>query len=143
MLRGAAGIAVIVIGIFVFNHFSNSTSSNTAAEVQYVESPVEMGTISNYISASGTLAPADSYSITSLVTGEVLADYFEEGDVVDKDMLLYSIDNEDTEATIEKAEISLSSVERQYSTALSNLDNINSEVELNLVLKPYLGELAY
>lgn len=45
-----------------------------AAVTEYQEAAVERRSITNSLSASGTLEPADSYTVNTLVSGEILSD---------------------------------------------------------------------
>ena len=58
---------------------------------------VERQTIQSSISSSGTLAALDTYTITSLVSGEVIRADFEKGDQVEKGDVLYCIDTGDVD----------------------------------------------
>ena len=49
--------------------------------------------ITKSLTGSGTLEPADSYTVNTLVSGEVLSDTFEEGDQVEEGQLLYTLDS--------------------------------------------------
>lgn len=68
-------------------------------ETTYTTATAEKRSITNSLTGSGTLQPADSYTVTTLVSGEVLSDTFEEGDLVEKDQLLYTIDSSDVSST--------------------------------------------
>lgn len=57
--------------------------------------------IQNVLTGTGTLAPADSYTVTALASGEITEDYFEEGDVVAKDQLLMKMDSESLVSSLE------------------------------------------
>lgn len=81
------------------------------------------------LSGSGTLEAADSYTITSLVTGEILSADFEEGDVVEKDAVLYEVDSSDIASSIEQAELSLAQSQRNYNRTLRNQDDLNIKAE--------------
>lgn len=56
-----------------------------AANVTYQETAVERRDITTSLTGSGTLQPADSYTVTTLVSGEIFSDTFEEGDIVEED----------------------------------------------------------
>ena len=45
---------------------------------------MERRSITNSLTASGTLEPADSYTVNTLVSGEILSDTFEKGDEVEE-----------------------------------------------------------
>jgi HlyD family secretion protein len=80
----------VVIGVVLFTRFHSGQAQ--AKEVEYTTVAVQRQDITSSLSGSGTLEPADSYTVTSLVTGEVTADYFEDGDTVSEGDVLYKID---------------------------------------------------
>ena len=92
----------------------------SAAAITYTEEKVTPRTITNSLTGSGTLQPANSYTVTTLIEGEVLSADFEEGDMVEQDSVLYEIDSEDAAANIEKAQISLSQAQRSYESTAEN-----------------------
>ena len=92
----------------------------SAAAITYTEERVAPRTITNSLTGSGTLQPANSYTVTTLIEGEVLSADFEEGDMVEQDSVLYEIDSEDAAANIEKAQISLSQAQRSYESTAEN-----------------------
>ena len=101
-------LAVLGVGIGVWwngqmqkvQQVMNAMTGPTTAQVERRDITVSL-------SGSGTLQAADSYTITSLVEGEILAADFEEGDVVEKDAVLYEVDSSDLNSSIEQAELSL------------------------------------
>lgn len=97
----------------------------------YTQSAVEYRDISSEITGSGTLAAANSYTVTSLVAGEVLSADFEEGDEVEEGQLLYAIDSSDTASSLERAEISLSQAQRSYSNALESVSDLTVKSTLS------------
>ena len=60
-----------------------------SAATTYQEAAVERRSITNSLSSSGTLEPADSYTVNTLVSGEILSDTFEKGDQVEEGQLYY------------------------------------------------------
>ena len=91
----------------------------------YLTAVVERGSITSTLSDSGTLEPADAYTVTSLVSGEVLAADFEEGDTVEKDTLLFSIDSSDSANSIERTQLSLDQARRSYERMLETQEDLN------------------
>lgn len=108
-----------VLGIVLLLLLSRCGGGGAGApqEAAYVEVPVERRTIASDLSGSGTLQPANSYTVTTLLEGEILADYFEEGDVIAKDAVLYEMDSSDATGNLERAELSLRQAERNYQDA--------------------------
>ena len=135
-----AVLAVAVIG--GGTAFLNGAKAKAAqAETTYTTASVEKRSITNSLTGSGTLEPADSYTVTTLVSGEVLSDTFEEGDMVEKDQLLYTIDSSDVSTTESQAQTSYAqAVKAKYPTAdvsgtvsevyVSNGDAVNAGTEL-------------
>ena len=91
-----------------------------AAAISYTEESVAKRTITNSLTGSGTLQPANSYTVTTLIEGEVLSAKFEEGETVEADTVLYEIDSDDAAANIEKAQISLNQAQRSYESTAEN-----------------------
>jgi HlyD family secretion protein len=77
------------------------------------------------LSGSGTLQPADSYTITSLISGDILSAPFEEGDIVNKDDLLYTLDSSDVANSIEQAENNLSDSRANYERTQKLLEDLS------------------
>lgn len=89
-----------------------------SVQTSYQEAPVTARTITSALTGSGTLLPANSYTVTTLVEGDILTAGFEEGDMVEKDTVLYEIDSSDAANNIEKAQISLNQARRNYEDAV-------------------------
>lgn len=116
-----AVIAFIVLKKFVFKNDKDLPENQSI----YVEENVEHRDISRVITGSGSLKAADSYSVMTLVEGEVLKANFQEGDIVNKDDILYVLDSSDAESSLEQAGISLSQSQRNYNKAVDNLEDLN------------------
>lgn len=52
-------------------------------DVSYVQTTPEKRDLSNSLSGTGTLNPANTYNVKSLVAGKVLTSTIEEGDIVE------------------------------------------------------------
>ena len=110
-------VAVAVIG-GAAAFMSRVKAKAAKVETTYTAAGVEKRSITNSLTGSGTLQPADSYTVTTLVSGEVLSDTFEEGDLVEKDQLLYTIDSSDVSSTESQAQTSYSqALKAKYPTA--------------------------
>ena len=107
-------VASIAGGVVVWRGHGQTA----AAATEYQEAAVERRSITNSLSASGTLEPADSYNVTTLVSGEILSAPFEEGDHVEKDTLLYTLDNSDAQNSMDRANISVEQAQLNYQQAL-------------------------
>ena len=83
-------------------------------DANYMEAAPERRDVSNTLSGTGTLNPANTYTVRSLVEGKVLTCDFEEGDVLDEGTILYTLDSSDASTNFEKAEIAMQQAQRSY-----------------------------
>ena len=82
----------------------SAAAKEAAAQAQTVNiAVVTRRSITSQLSSSGTLEAAETYSITSLVEGEIISANFEEGDQVEKDQVLYEIDHSSMESELTSA----------------------------------------
>ena len=102
---------VIAGGVFLLKPKNAST---TAVDPSYLETSPEVRDVSNTLSGTGTLNPANTYTVKSLVEGKVLTGEFEEGDVLDEGTVLYTLDSSDASTNFEKAEIAMQQAQRGY-----------------------------
>ncbi|MDO5415693.1 MAG: HlyD family efflux transporter periplasmic adaptor subunit [Lachnospiraceae bacterium] len=107
---------------------SRQTSAKTQAQTT---AKVERRDIASQLSSSGTLEPKDTYTITSLVEGEVALADFEEGDQVEKGQILYQIDATSMESEIQSANNSLARAQESLSDAQSDYGEIQAEISGN------------
>ena len=103
-------IAIAAGAIFVWR--SHKTKKVAAAATAENTATAEKRSISSQLSSSGTLEAKDTYSITSMVEGEVISADFEEGDQVEKDQVLYEIDRSSMDTDLNSAQNSVTSVPR-------------------------------
>ena len=92
-------------GAFLWKQKKAAGAAKTNDQVQTAEAAVM--DITSELTASSSLSPKDTYEVTSLVEGEVLEALFEEGDVVEKDQVLYRIDASSMDSDLSSAETSL------------------------------------
>ena len=83
-------------------------------DTSYVEAAPERRDVSNTFSGTGTLNPANTYTVKSLVAGKVLTGELNEGDVVEENTVLYTIDSSDASTNYEKAAIAMQQAQRSY-----------------------------
>lgn len=131
LIPAVACVVALSLGI----HFFGGGQTALAADLTYTTAAVERRDITSEITGSGSLEAANSYSVTSLVDGTILADYFEEGDQVDEDTVLYDIDSSDMASSLEQSEISLSQAQRSYNNKLKDLADLT-------VIAPKAGQVV-
>lgn len=105
------------IGFLALRHLGGQQA---AAAVSYQEATVEARDITRSLTASGTLEPADSYTVSTLVDGEILSDTFEEGDLVEKGQLLYTLDSSDASSALTQSRNSYTQAQNNYDQAVKH-----------------------
>ncbi len=133
-------VIVLAIAALIVRSVILTKKAVAAIQTDYLYAQAENRSITATLSGSGALKPANSYTVTALVQGEVLAAGFEEGDVVEKDTVLFEIDSSDVANNIERSQISLGQAQRSYANAADNCyirSNINGQL---FDLKVKLGD---
>lgn len=125
-------LLVIIIGgaLFWQNHSRKAKQANVGAGARNT-AVVTKGNLTSELSSSGTISPKDTYSITSLVEGEVIAADFEEGDQVEEGQILYQIDVSSMESELTSANNSLERANNSYAQALEDYQEALSDYSGN------------
>lgn len=106
--------ACVLAALILFWALKRSPEQQVTADPEYVQDAPQVQDVSNSLSGVGTLKPAQTYTVTSLVDGKILAADFEEGDVVEEGTVLYTVDSADAATNVEKAQIALEQAQRNY-----------------------------
>lgn len=101
----------------------------------YIETKVEKRDITSSITGSAVVNPKDQYSITALVSGDVLTANFEQGDIVEEGDILYEIDASDAQTTIENSDISYQRSQMDYDKALKSYNDLKVKSTISGVVK--------
>ncbi len=108
---GAAVLVIIIIAVV-------SSMSGGEEKTEYEMVTVERRDITKTIDGSSVIEANDTYNVTALVTGEILSDTFNEGDIIKKDTLLYTIDSSETQKKVDSAENSLAKAQQAFEDAV-------------------------
>lgn len=114
-LRLAAALAVAAA--LVVNLLSRMSGSGAPVGLGYQAASVTRQDITVSVSGSATLEPADSYQVTTLVSGTIQDAPFEEDDTVEKGDLLYVMDSGDAQSSVDRANISVEQSRLSYAQA--------------------------
>lgn len=118
-------VAAAAGAIFLISGGGNKAASR---DVTYAETTPIRQDVSNSLSGTGTLNPANTYTVKSLVDGKILTGGFEEGDKVEEGDVLYTIDSSDASTNLEKASIALQQAQRSYDKTV-DLQYVRAEVD--------------
>ena len=105
-------VCVAVLGGWFILRPDKAQNANT--DINYVQVSPSKRDVSNTLSGTGTLTPANTYNVKSLVAGKVLTSSFEEGDIVEEGTVLYTVDSSDATTKAEQASIALQQAQRSY-----------------------------
>ena len=130
VLAGILLVAAIGGSLYWQNYSRKAKRASTEAEAKNT-STVTRGDLTSVLSSSGTISPKDTYSITSLVEGEVILADFEEGDQVEKGQILYQIDVSSMESELTSATNSLERSNNSYAQALQDYQEALSDYSGN------------
>lgn len=143
MIRKIIIIILIIVAVIIVIRVAMNMRKKQAekAEVMKNVSQVRIMNISSEISGSGTLKPKDSYTITSLVEGNVTNVYFNLGDKVIKDQLLLTIDSSTAYREIINASSSVVQAKDTYKQAKYEYDKLMTDYEGRTYKAPHDGAL--
>jgi len=121
-------IVLVVVAVIAFLIIRTVGKVKTAmADVMgsvYSFDTVQRRDVSRTLTGSGTLQPEESYTVISLVSGEILHADFSTGDVVAKDDILYEVDSSDISNSLERADIALSQARRAYNKRIESQSDL-------------------
>lgn len=125
-------ILAVVIAVVCFKGCSKKETKANATELTVAE--VTKGNLVVQITGSGTIEANDQYDITSVVDGDVLADFFEEGDILEEGAIMYQIDSKSASNTISRSENSLERAKVSYDNAVKDYNNLTVTAPIDGVI---------
>ena len=129
--------AIVSIKFIIDNNKKKTENEEVMKNVQ----EARIMNISSEISGSGTLKPKDSYTITSLVEGNVTNVFFSIGDKVVKDQLLLTIDSSTAYRTITSASSSIAQAKDTYDQAKYEYEKLSNDYTDRTYKAPFAGSL--
>ena len=116
-------IVLVVVAAVVVGCVSNMTKNvNNQLSSSYLVATAARQDLTVSVSGTATLQPADSYNVTTLLSGDIVSAPFEEGDLVAKDTLLYTMDSSDAQDSMDRAQISVQQAQMSYEQAQEALN---------------------
>lgn len=113
--------AVVVLAILAVVLSGAFRKANKQLGGNYLVAQAAYQDLTVAVSGTATLKPADSYNVTTLLSGEIVDAPFEEGDLVSKDDLLFALDSSDAQNSVDRAQISVTQAQMAYDQAQEGL----------------------
>lgn len=126
-----AAVSGLILAAAVLSAVWKLSESGETEESAVSTGKVTRQDIVSTLSASGTLEPKDTYSITSMAEGEVVEASFEEGDQVTEGQVLYRIDASSMESRLQSASNDVERAQDSYDTAVSDYNEAASRYSGN------------
>lgn len=98
---------------------------NNKSAVKFNEVTVSRQNIASTVTGNSIVEANAEYSITPLVTGEILEAPFEEGDKVEKGQVMYKIDAETMENSLSSSNISIQKAQKNYNDAVQDITDLS------------------
>lgn len=115
-------IAVVAAVLIIVGIIVKSVKNSGDSGPKYKDAAVERRTISNMITGSSSIEPNDSYSVTTIKSGDIDADYFKEGDTVKKGDKLYQFDDDDAQKSLTTAKNAVTKAQLALNDAQDSSD---------------------
>lgn len=114
--------ALAVLAAVIFGLSAGKTKNELPATATEIKA--EKRDITATITGSSVVNPKDQYTITALVSGDIISADFEQGDIVTEGDILYQIDSSDALNSIENADISYQRSQMDYDKAKKNYNDL-------------------
>ncbi len=134
MIKSAIVIAIVaLIAVFAFSRYLAIKNAEKQAEMLTTYT-VSRRDIQQVLSGTGTLMPADSYTVSASVRGDILSAPFEEGDEVKEGDLLYVIDSSEMSNTLRQREMSVENALDNYNELVSDRNKLKTYSEYSGII---------
>jgi len=126
LIRVAAILLVVVLigGGFLWWHSKNIKPA--VAQDNLREFTVTRGNVTQTVSGPGSVSPVKIFTIATNLTGDIAEDYFQEGDQVEKDALMFQLDQATTSLNFDSVQDSLSNAQDSYQSALRSKQDLST-----------------
>ncbi len=118
-------VAAVVIAALAAGCMARaSQKANAYLSGSYLVAQAARQDLTLSVTGTATLKPADSYNVTTLISGEIENAPFELGDLVNKGDLLFALNSSDAQNSVDRAEISVTQAKIAYQQAKEALNPV-------------------
>lgn len=135
-------VLIAAVAIYVLMHFFYSEQGETTADVLVQVQTVQQKNVDVRLQTIGTVQAYASVAIKSMVTGPLVRAGFKEGDIVEKDQVLFEIDQRSFIAALDEARANLLRDQATLANNRAQLDRNRKLVARGYVAKQDFETLA-
>jgi HlyD family secretion protein len=128
IIIGSAIVIVAIVAIIIFTNGKKQT-------IVYREAPVEQGSISNTVTATGTVEPITKIEVGTQVSGKISKIYVDYNSTVKKGELIAELDQTTLETELQSSAAQMNSAKTEMEYQKINFDRINGLYKKDLVSK--------
>jgi membrane fusion protein, multidrug efflux system len=138
-------LALVIGGVLLYRHHENAEKAAAAAArpapgIAITTVTAKKGNIGIYLEAIGTVTPVYTASITSQVTGQIVAVHYQEGQVVQKGDPLVDIDPRPYTAQLLQAQGALERDQNVLAQAQMDVERYRAAWERNAIARQILED---
>ena len=115
---------LILVVLFVVNGPLKGDKDQVNAKFDYEKVVADIGDIEVIVEGKGVVEENSVYNISPSVNGEIVEDYVEVGQMVNKDDLLYVIDSDDIQASISTAKLAVEQANISYNNIQKQIKDL-------------------
>ena len=135
--------AVVIIGIIVVGFFIFRLLSSRKQVIQIETEKVGRATISNTVTATGTIKASITVEVGTQVSGKINKLYVDYNSVVKKNQLLAVLDTESLESTLEQSKATLDQAQAEYEYQKANFERYEQLIKKKLIAQTDFDQVEY
>ena len=117
-------LLLILVVLFVVNSPLKGDKDQVNAKFDYEKVVADIGDIEVIVEGKGVVEENSVYNISPSVNGEIVEDYVEVGQMVNKDDLLYVIDSDDIQASLSTAKLAVEQANISYNNIKKQINDL-------------------
>ena len=117
-------LLLILFALLLVNGPLKGDKDQVNAKFDYEKVVTDIGDIEVIVEGKGVVEENSVYNISPLVDGEIVEDYVEVGQMVNKDDLLYVIDSDDIQASLSSAKLAVEQANISYNNIKKQINDL-------------------
>ena len=117
-------LLLILFALLVVNGPLKGDKDQVNAKFDYEKVVADIGDIEVIVEGKGVVEENSVYNISPLVNGEIVEDYVQVGQMVNKDDLLYVIDSDDIQASLSTAKLAVEQANISYNNTKKQINDL-------------------